>query len=62
MTDKDWVIAAKQLSKCIRSIPGVRDYPQWWFVLTCDGSGSHTNVPEALQVVTDHNIMLIKEE
>ena len=62
MTDKDWVIAAKQLSKGIRAMPVVRDYPQWWFMLTCDGFGSHVNVPEALQVFTDHKIMLAKEE
>eukprot|EP00957_Ditylum_brightwellii_P105872 8073936-Ditylum_brightwellii.AAC.1 len=62
MTDKDWVIAAKQLSKGICAMSVVRDYPQWWFVLTCDGFGSHINIPEALQVFTDHKNMLVKEE
>eukprot|EP00957_Ditylum_brightwellii_P070230 5335236-Ditylum_brightwellii.AAC.1 len=58
MTNKDWVIAAQQLSKGTHAMPVVRDYPQWWFVLTCDRFGSHVNVPEALQVFTDHKIML----
>eukprot|EP00957_Ditylum_brightwellii_P059930 4550216-Ditylum_brightwellii.AAC.1 len=62
MTDKDWVIAAKQLSKGIRAMHVVRDYLQWWFLLTCDEFGSHVNVSEALQVFTDHKIMLVKEE
>eukprot|EP00957_Ditylum_brightwellii_P130178 9929489-Ditylum_brightwellii.AAC.1 len=49
MADKDWVIAAKQMSKGIHAMHVVRKYPQWWFVLTCDGFGSHVNIPEALQ-------------
>jgi hypothetical protein len=33
----------------------IKDYPEWWVVLTLDGFSSHFNVPEALEVFCEHN-------
>ena len=38
------------------------DHPEWWFLLTCDGFGSHVNVPEALEIFCANRILLVKEE
>ena len=50
------------MAKGIRALPVVRDHPNWWFVLSLDGYGSHLNVYKTLKLFADHKIWLVKEE
>ena len=40
----------------------MQDHPEWWFLLSLDGFGSHLNVLEALEIFDAHKILLLKEE
>eukprot|EP00957_Ditylum_brightwellii_P072212 5489335-Ditylum_brightwellii.AAC.1 len=62
MTDKDWLITTEQLCKGLHSLPVVRDHPEWWFMLACDGFSLHINTPDTLDLFEEHEIMLVKGE
>jgi len=62
MTDEAWEEATEILAKGLRNLPVVCDYPDWWFILTLDGYGSHLNVYKTLKIFSDYKIMLVKEE
>lgn len=61
MTDKIWDKAAPLLASNIRSMPAVKDHPNWWVVLHLDGFKSHVmtarvrHSPSALPRLTAHN-------
>jgi len=42
MTDKTWLKLAPIFAKGIRSLDVIKDHPDWWMTLTCDGFSSHT--------------------
>ena len=62
MTDEVWGEFAEDLCKGIRAMPVVCDHPQWWFILTMDGYGSHVNVHTAHETFARYKIFVFKEE
>lgn len=62
MTDEAWINLVEDFCKGVRSMPVVRDHPEWWFVLTLDGYGSHINNHEASKMFANYNVMVVKEE
>ena len=61
MTDETWLELSHSLGKGIRSMPVVKDHPDWWFLLCMDGYGSHVQ-PEALEILETYKIFVVKEE
>lgn len=61
MTNEAWKETVEVMAKGIRSAPVVRDHPDWWFLLSLDGFGSHLCL-ESLQIFVDHKILVVKEE
>ena len=61
MTDETWLELSHSLGKGIRSVPVVKDHPDWWFLLCMDGYGSHLQ-PEALEILETYKIFVVKEE
>ena len=61
LTDDTWITIAPIIAKGIRSLPVVRNHPDWFFTLTLDGFASHLNA-QAFQVFKDYKIMLILED
>jgi hypothetical protein len=61
LNDETWLKIAPLIAKGIRSMPVIRDHPDWWVCMTLDGYGSHL-LPEALVVFSNHRIEVLKEE
>ena len=62
MTDEAWLLATKAIVKGYRSMPGMKDNPQWMMVELLDGFGSHERVLEAHELRTKFLITSAKEE
>jgi hypothetical protein len=54
MTDEAWAKVAVSLCLGIREMEVIRDYPNWWVVLTLDGS--------AMEAFHSNKIFVVKEE
>ena len=54
-----WIKIAPALCKGVRMMPVVRDYPDWWIIMTIDGFASHF-YPTALLIFLKHKILLVK--
>jgi hypothetical protein len=61
MTDMVWNEMSKAFAGGVRDLPVICEYPELWMVITLDGFGSHLQ-HEALQVFSDHKILVLKEE
>jgi len=61
VTDEAWLELVPGFCKGIRDMPVVRDNPDWWMTLTCDGFSSHL-LDETQKIFSDHKIMVLKEE
>jgi len=48
-------------AKGIRQMEVIKDHPDWWMTLTCDGFSSHT-IDAANVVFSEHKIQIVKEE
>ncbi len=48
MTDKVWIEMAETVAIGIRAMPVIKDYRDWWCLLSLDGYGSHLKI-EALE-------------
>jgi hypothetical protein len=62
MTNDVFLQLAPYLAAGIRAMPVVCDHSDWWVAISCDGFGSHVNVPLAQDIFSEHKIMVIKEE
>jgi len=62
MTDDVWLQLVLTFAKGIHAIPVIKDHPDWWVTVSCDGFGSHVNVHLVQHVFHDHKILIIKEE
>ena len=61
MTDDTWLKLVPGFAKGIRELEVVKDHPDWWLTLTCDGFSSHT-IDTANEIFAQHKIAIIKEE
>jgi len=61
MTDKTWLKLVPTFAKGIRSLDVIKDHPDWWMTLTCDGFSSHA-VDKANEIFSKHKIKIVKEE
>ncbi len=61
MTDATWIKLAPDISKGIRLMPVIKDYPNWKVVVTLDGFFCHL-VPASLEPFTVALIEVVKEE
>lgn len=50
------------IAPAIQNVPLIRDHPDWWSLLTYDGSKSHVKISEALQTFHYNKIRVEKEE
>jgi len=41
MTDDTWLKLVPTFAKGIRQMEVIKDHPDWWMTLTCDGFSSH---------------------
>ena len=62
MTDKAWVLVSEAIVKGYRSMPLVRDNPQWMILELLDGFGSHERVLEAHELRAKFLVLSAKEE
>ena len=62
MTDDTWHSLAEKMCYGIRSMPVIKDHPDWWCGLTLDGFGLHVNVHVCQEIFAKHKIMICKEE
>ena len=62
MTDLAWEQMTPRHVAGIRSMPFVRDNPQWWTLEILDGAGPHHSQPGPLQLRRDNKILSLKEE
>jgi hypothetical protein len=62
MTDAVWLSLVPFLAEGIRQMPVIRDHPDWWVAVSCDGFGSHVNVHAAHEIFSVNKIMVVKEE
>jgi hypothetical protein len=61
LTDEAWLELVPNLCKGLRSMPVVKDHPDWWMICTCDGFSSHL-VTGALETFSQHKIFLVQED
>jgi hypothetical protein len=61
MTDDTWLIVVPQLIEGLRSLPVVRDHPDWWMAITLDGFGSHLQ-QKGIDMFTEAKILILQEE
>jgi len=61
MTDKAHLALAPQFALGIRSMKVIKDHPDWWMTVTCDGFGSHI-VDKPNELFAKHKIQIVKEE
>ena len=45
----------------IRKINIVKDMPNWWVLKIIDGFGAHTSSEAAMEIYSEHKILLLKE-
>jgi len=62
MTDETYQELVPEFCRGMRDMPVIRDHPDWWVTLTCDGFGSHVNVEVAHKVFNKHKSFVVKEE
>ena len=62
MDDETWLECVKHLAPGIRKMPVIEDHPEWWACLTMDGYGSHVNVTEGLEIMSENKLHAAKEE
>ena len=62
MTDAAWEEMADTIVTGYRSLPIVRDNPQWWMIEIFDGFGAHLNNLPALKKRVINKILSLKEE
>ena len=61
LNDKNWIKIAPAFCEGISMMPVVRDYPDWWIVMTPDGF-EYNLEPAALIISSNHKHFLVKEE
>jgi len=61
MTDKACLALVPQFAQGIRSMQVIKDHPDWWMTVTCDGFSSHV-VDKASELFAKHKIQIVKEE
>jgi len=61
MTDEAYLALVPEFAKGIWSMEVVKDYPDWWITITCDGFGSHI-IDRANKLFAQHKIQIVKEE
>jgi len=61
MTDETHLKLMPVFAKGIRSMDVVKDHPDWWMTVTCDGFGSHV-IDKAVELFAKHKIQIAKEE
>lgn len=62
MTEEAWEAITPSIVKGIRSMPFIKDNPQWWVVEIFDGFGAHLSSLDAMQQRHDAKILALKEE
>ena len=62
MTTEAWVKMTPKLMKGYRSLPYIKDNPQWWFLEITDGFGAHHNSLEAMELRYNAKCISLKEE
>ena len=62
MTTKTWRKIMPRVCEGIRQMEGIRDHPDWWVVLSLDGFESHLDPDALLDIFTEYNILVVKEE
>ena len=62
MTTKTWLELLPDLIRGIRAMPVIVDNPDWWCALLVDGFNAHCLSAEAMQMLHDNKIILVKEE
>jgi len=61
MTDEAYLALVPEFAKGIRSMEVIKDHPDWWMTITCDGFGSHI-IDKANELFAKHKIQIVKEE
>jgi hypothetical protein len=62
MTDNVWLLLVPYLAQGICEMKVIRDHPEWWVAISCNGFGSHVNVLLAQDIFSHSKILVIKEE
>ena len=62
MTTEAWMKLTPKLMKGYRSMPYLKENPQWFFLEITNGFGAHHNLLDALQMRLDHKCIALKEE
>ena len=62
MTEQAWVEMAEVRAKGMRSMPVIKDHPEYWLVEVLDGYAAHFSSPIALDIYYKHKILQVKEE
>jgi hypothetical protein len=62
MTEVAWETMTPVIVKGIRSMPHIRDNPQWWVIEVFDGFGPHTSSYYSMKYRYDNKILCLKEE
>ena len=55
MSDDTWLKLVPIFAKGIREMEKIKDHPDWWMTLTCDGFSSHT-IDQANEIFSEHKI------
>ena len=61
MTDETYLQLIPEFARGIRAMDVIKDHPDWWMTLTCDGFGSHT-LDKAIELFAKYKIQIVKEE
>jgi hypothetical protein len=62
MTDNVWLLLVPYLAEGICEMKVIRDHPEWWVAISCNGFGSHVNVHLAQDIFSHSKILVVKEE
>jgi len=61
MTDETYLQLIPEFARGIRAMDVIKDHPDWWMTLTCDGFGSHI-LDKAIELFAKYKIQIVKEE
>jgi len=61
MTDETWLKSAPMFTKGKHALEVVKDHPDWWMTLTCNGFGSHA-IDRANKIFAECKMSIVNEE
>ena len=62
MTEDAWLEMAPSIAGGIRKLDIIKDMPHWWALKIIDGFGAHTSSEQAMEIYSEHKILLLKED